>query len=86
MTYRRVFAERPPELTLITVSSQISDRNQDIVIRNNLKLDPPQVRSLWRRQSAPNGGFGPSPAGNSDLHGTSRRSHRTDRGDRDLHD
>ncbi|WP_396928500.1 hypothetical protein [Mycolicibacterium sp.] len=49
VTYRRVFADRPPEPKLITVSSQISDRNQDIVIRNNLKLDPAQVRSLWRR-------------------------------------
>ncbi len=49
VTYRRVFADRPPEPKLISVSSQISDRNQDIVIRNNLKLDPAQVRSLWRR-------------------------------------
>jgi hypothetical protein len=47
--YSKVFANSPPQPSLVTLSNQLSDRNTDIVIRNSLKLDPAQVRSLWRK-------------------------------------
>ncbi len=45
--YTKVFADRPPQPSLVRLSGQISDRNTDRVIRNVLKLEPAQVRSMW---------------------------------------
>ncbi len=47
--YTKVYADRPPQPTLVRLSDQLSDRNTDRVIRNALKLDPAQVRRLWKK-------------------------------------
>lgn len=47
--YTKVFADRPPQPTLFRLSDQLADRNADRVIRNSLKLDPAQVRRLWKK-------------------------------------
>ncbi|WP_422748384.1 hypothetical protein ACN27E_09065 [Mycobacterium sp. WMMD1722] len=59
--YTRVFRDRPPEAKLVNLvrprqfgeSDAHYDRNTDIIIRNNLKLDPAVVRTEWGKYLRP---------------------------------